>query len=151
MEVLFKPCWSNDVQIDDSSMVGSLVHPFPRLWPLTLDPDWTTIPLLWRRSLLSWTCGRKRFPGGVSHCWVCSASRWLGCGSGLNWCLCYQQPRTVIILDKLDKRKYSNWLIIFHILKMCIEALDIFLYYLGPGCLYCGHYCKYMLFMLTGV
>ena len=100
IDVLYRPKRSNDNQSDDGSMVGSLLHSFPPLWPLTLDPDWTTAPLLWRRPLLSWMPGHKSSPGGVSRCWVAVVSRRLGFGSGSDWDLHYQQSRGVRIMDK---------------------------------------------------
>lgn len=100
--VLFRPKWSNDVQTDVGSTVCSPLHSSLQLWPLTLDPDWTTGPL-WRRPLLSWMPGHKSSPVGESHCWVAAASRRLGCGSGLDWAPHHQQPGKV---RKLDKDKF---------------------------------------------
>ncbi|KAA8582083.1 hypothetical protein FQN60_008823, partial [Etheostoma spectabile] len=90
-EVLLSPSWSNDAQSGDGSTVCSPLHSSPLLWPLTPDPDWTTDPL-WRRPQQSWMPGHKSSPGGESRCWVAAASRRLGCGSGLDWALHYQQP-----------------------------------------------------------
>ena len=89
-EVLF-----NDIQADDGSTVDSLLRSSPLLWPPTLDPDWTTAPLLWRRLLLSWTPGRKSSPCGAGRCWEAVVSRRPGCGWSLEWDPRYQQPRRV--------------------------------------------------------
>lgn len=170
VEVLLRPSRSNDAQSDVGSTVCSPLRSSLRLWPLTLDPDWTTDPL-WRRPLLSWTPGHKSSPGGESRCWAAAASRRLGCGSGLDWALRYQYPgkgwkissREVHSLNwQLQQVYYVDWFgigmvrntnrgqfIHSHILELCLGifcgrfgALFGLLYYAGI---------KYTLLMLTGV